>query len=929
MNVYGAILRITALTFLVLGSLATQVESQEVKVQVSDREAYVGAPIVLQIEVINAANYEPPDIFEIDGCDVRAAGAPSRRSQITIINGRRSESQTVTMQYLITPRREGRFEIPELRITVEGTEKTIASIPFVATKSESGDLLFAEIIGDKKTVYVGQPLNLKLKLWIKPYRDRENRIELDEGQMWQMLSGGTSWGLFSDRFQELAENRQRPGGKSVLRDDGEGNQRGYFLYVIDATIYPTRPGKIDGSDIQVVLDYPLEFGRVRDPIDEFFDDRGLGGSSLLQQMMEDDFGGSRFGRRLTVTKSRPVVADVKVDSTEVLPIPSEGRPADYRGAVGRYRIVTDAQPRIVDAGDPITLRIAVKGNGPMELVQAPPLHEIESLTQGFKITDQSIGGYVQGDRKEFETTIRPRNSDVTEIPPIPFSFFDPVKEQFQTVYSRPISISVNPAETLSLDSIVSNSQPQAGSEQIESQTGPDFRNRVSSDVLLATSSTSMDWKFFAIVPALVWLIIAVAKLAKWGFSNAPDLRSPKRIAQDRLSKSRNQQDIGGALVDFLAQVTQKMVPTPTPISRASIEAQKQAVGRLRILGHQQEANEVESFFHQLNGSPINGETVGQDQIGRLVDAANTLIAKIEVAFKANHELRVRSRRNKKNLGSKEAIVGSLLGFCLLFPGLCNACSLETSSESQWEAVFAEANDAYLRAEEILPKDQAEAKDLFSQSADKYQWLIEQGVDNGQLHLNLGNAQLRVGKLGHAIASYHRALRLIPNDAQTIANLRFAQDQLELDDESYEGVSEQSWGASIQVGASRFVRQVGTFFVTLVFAIASIGFWLCLTARTLQWKLPVLQLALLPLTLMLIAGFCLYASDRPSETVAILVSDQVTLRSGDGEEFEVLETIDSAVGLTSRVLDQRDGWLELSIEGKQSGWTPDTNVELID
>ena len=54
-----------------------------------------------------------------------------------------------------------------------------------------------------------------------------------------------------------------------------------------------------------------------------------------------------------------------------------------------------------------------------------------------------------------------------------------------------------------------------------------------------------------------------------------------------------------------------------------------------------------------------------------------------------------------------------------------------------------------------------------------QGLIDDGVDNGKLYYNLGNAQLQIGDLGQAIVSYRRAERLIPNDSNLRENLRFA------------------------------------------------------------------------------------------------------------------------------------------------------------
>ena len=213
------------------------------------------------------------------------------------------------------------------------------------------------------------------------------------------------------------------------------------MYEIEATVYPKRPGKIDADDVQIVVNYPTALGKSRDPFESFFKDSPFGrdpfgGSSRLSQMMNDDFFSSPFSNRLSVSSTRPIVGSATVDSTEVIPVPTAGRPDDYRGAVGRYKIITQATPTSVCAGDPITLNIGIIGTGPMELVQAPPLSTLSSLTADFKVEDQPLAGFVQDDTKVFPTTIRPRREGITVIPPIPFSFFDPETESFETVNER-------------------------------------------------------------------------------------------------------------------------------------------------------------------------------------------------------------------------------------------------------------------------------------------------------------------------------------------------------------------------------------------------------------------------------------------------------------------------------------------------------------
>ena len=224
---------------LILWVMSNSVVAADVDVRLSTREAWVGMPVVLQLSISNAEDYDQPTMPEIDGCDIRSAGPPSQSSQTTIINGRRSDNRSVVMQYLITPRREGTFEVPPITLNVDGRSFTTEKLRFVATKSQTGNLLFVEVEGGKEKVFVGQPLELTLKIWIKPFQDANRKLTLSEGDMWQMISDQTSWGSFLDRMKELASKNQRPGGKEVLRDDGQGHERSYYLFEIAATVYPT------------------------------------------------------------------------------------------------------------------------------------------------------------------------------------------------------------------------------------------------------------------------------------------------------------------------------------------------------------------------------------------------------------------------------------------------------------------------------------------------------------------------------------------------------------------------------------------------------------------------------------------------------------------------------------------------------------------
>ena len=915
----------------------TTASAQQVSALISSREAYVGSPIVVQLQIKNAKSYTLPEGFEIDGCDVEVAGSPQQLSQIRIINGRRIDSRSVTMHYQVTPRREGTFEIPKLEIEVDGKTKTTQTIQFVAIKSETGDLLFVEIEGKKERVYVGESLDLTLKLWVKPYQDREKGIKLDESNMWQLLSDTTTWGPFADRIQELAESRQRPEGKAVLRDDGEGNSREYFLYQLETTVYPDKPGKIDGDDVQVVVNYPVELGRSRDPFESIF-----GGSP---------FGRSPFGRRLSVTKSRPVAADSSVDSTTVLPIPSEGKPLDYRGAVGRYRIITQTDTKTVDAGDPVTLRIGVLGDGPMDLVQAPPLAELSGLTAGFKVEDQSLAGFVQDETKVFVTTIRPRSSGVSEIPPIPFSFFDPEKEAFETVYSDAIPLTVNESESLSLDSIVSgaNALPESAGQSGLAKTdpasksvGPDFENNFSQELLSNQQSrTWFDWKLFAVVPPLVWLVLFVGRLLIGLVRGMPDFRSAEARAITRIQKSSTATDVQSALIDFVADRTKQ-----------TVESVQQAAGALRMLGLSTEANEFESFVGQLDRSPLPStvQAVGDEStmdFQTQKDNAVELVRKLNSAVAGSKNVTIISKRRRKS-GPLQKTATSLLLVALACSqgfagqdgagGNMSADSTDSQlTKSQLESIFEQANESYRKASESAATDSAEAKVLFASAADQYQAVADQGVRNSELYINLANAKWQSNQPGRAIANYRRALRCDPTSAKAAANLRFAQSQVDLRHKAKGDDDQQKNKALVGEGVWSWIQiplqAIGLNVITIVFACASVLFWALVTLRSCWIRFSLAKWASVPLLVMLTAGGLLFAVDDRDSTVAVAVVDQLDVHAGDGHDFEINLEIESATGQQFPVLSQRGGWFQISLPGSKPandkmGWVHQSQVETI-
>lgn len=963
--------------------LSSAALAASVETRISTHQAYVGVPVTLQISISNVSDYEAPAPPVIDGCDVRSAGLPSQSTQITIINGHRRESRSVTLQYLVTPRREGSFTVPAVALQVDGKAVKTQPQHFVATRSETGDLLFVAVEGSQEKVYVGQPINLTLKIWIKPFHDAETGQTLSEGDMWNLLSDSSSWGSFEPKMKELAQRRQRPGGREVLREDGTGHEQVYYLYKVDATIYPKRAGKISADDIQIVVNYPTEIAESRSTMGGLFDD-DIFGNSPLSQMMRDDFFGFSFGKRLAITAARPIVGQASVNATEVLPVPSEGRPSDYRGAVGRYQIVTQATPTTVDAGDPITLNIGIVGSGAMELVQAPPLAEMPELTADFKVADESLAGFVQGDSKVFSTTIRPRQAGTKEIPAIRFSFFDPATEAFETVSSQPIPITVRAAEVLALDSIIGPTHHNPAAHPLSSSPigPPDFTNHSGTDVLTSQTppqSSGLNlWLLFIIVPPAIWLATAVAMnhrlIRRWIGNWIPRFQPLKKQYVAAIERADATIAVRDAVISYILRSLPHRFDGGS--REEEVDRATMACGALRTAGLYDLAGETESWLaaalrysaeSEAGAGRITTEVQAVAGLQQFKATAIDLVGKLESAIADQRQLPIHFTKPKKAQPRKTrkpsvgasgvphttltilALAGALATTATATTRLAQAQTpispatstaehtadrlatgpQTTLTHDQQVILLNEADAEYTHGLHIANSDAADAKAAFASAAQKYQLLVDSGISNDKLFLNLGNAYLQAGSLGRAIANYEKASRLAPDNAQVRKNLAFAQTQVVQHTDHQESGSNTN-GPQTALSLSRLKHAVSQWAIP-VLCLASVTFWGLLVLRTALEQWPVGRPAAAALLLMLLAGgasWWSHSDAAPLRSNAVIVTSHVTLRAGDGEQFGVVATIEQAQGYQVQRLNSRGAWTQIQTYDGHIGWLPSRDLEVI-
>ncbi|SMP37919.1 Oxygen tolerance [Neorhodopirellula lusitana] len=911
----------------------------EVNARLSSGQAYVDAPLTLQISIQNVGEFEPPNVPAVDGLEIEYAGAARQSSQQFMINGRVSRRQSVTLQYAVTPRREGVFEIPAMEVSVDGQIVKTSPIGFVASVSETDDLMFVEIEGKQDKVYVGQPLELVLKIWVQPYRDDELDYTLTEAEVWNLISRRSAWGPFQERMDEMTDRRQRPGGEPVVHANADGESKRYFLYEIETTFYPNKPGRIDADGVRIVVNYPVELQleRQRSMLDDFF------GGGFGPGMGDPFESGSRM--RLTIAKSRPISEAASVDATKIIPIPSEGRPASFQGAVGRYQVRANTDLKQVAAGDPITLQFGISGDGPLDSLQSPPL---DSLREKFRMDGQPLAGFVQDGVKYFTTTIRPIEETVSEVPAIEMSFFDPEKEEFETVMTEPIPITVLPAEKLAMDAIVGSDKPDGSESSVTSLQTPSalawsplnwmMSNSAEPTVLRNQQPSSLlSWlAWIYLTPACLFVVGMAIRGRKSLAALARLFRSAKQRAERRLQDVSQPVEIPAVLCNY--------VLVAFPLGRGNNNQDWQAcLGTLRSGGHSGLAAELESLAYRCKNSPATREATNL-----LVEEANRWIENAETA-RLKRRVLTSARASKARVaavgGMEKSSAGppsagprsagnSVAGVVLLLAVLCvgNGSAFAASgvvllSPDQQGTLLREADEIYRNAAKLpvaesgdsdtkreagdeSPSDKDDgsvAREAFRTAAMKYEQVIDSGVQNAAMYRNLANASFRGGQLGKAIVNYRRAEAFEPLSVKNQASLLAAQVRA--------GVPVAQWHMPL------VWMVVGGVFAWLG--------WSLLVRALIGGKRTLAIAGLLSLIVSLAClGMVLRQTTFGPGHQAIVVVDQLDVRIGDGEDFEIASRLDGTEGTVVELQQQRGDWSEIVTADSVRGWVPMTAVQQI-
>jgi len=133
-------------------------------------------------------------------------------------------------------------------------------------------------------------------------------------------------------------------------------------------------------------------------------------------------------------------------SIEVIPLPEEGKPANFSGAVGKFTLSAQVDTPKGIQNEPITLNVKIKGVGYIEGLPEPELSHLEGFQKYDTTTTQNLikQNELRGE-KCFDFLLIPRLAGNLQIPSLHFSFFNPEDGRYHTLSTDPILVSIAPA----------------------------------------------------------------------------------------------------------------------------------------------------------------------------------------------------------------------------------------------------------------------------------------------------------------------------------------------------------------------------------------------------------------------------------------------------------------------------------------------------
>ncbi|QKJ28687.1 protein BatD [Mucilaginibacter mali] len=385
---------------------------------VSQTEVAVGQQFQIDFALnTNGDRFAPPSFTGF-----QVLSGPNVSTSMTSINGATTVANTYS--YILAADHEGDFSIGPATIYINGRIAATRPIRMHVVKGQpqnrrtirqqqqqqqandveevsAGDMsktLFIKAVVDKTNVYIGEQLNVNYRLY--------TRVAILQNQL--------------DKLPELN------GFWSQDMNDKKQMNAIWHTEVLNGTKYNV-------ADIKQTILFPQRSGNLTiDPLGMTFIVRQ---QAQARDIMEQFFGS--FKDVKAKLKSQVVTIHVKE-------LPTAGKPLDFSGAVGTFKIDANVDKHALKSNEALNYNVRVAGTGNIMLMK--------NLTTNFPLdfekydpkTTDTINketGKITGSRY-YNYLLIPRHEGKYTIDPLKFTYFNPATERYVTLSTKAFPIAV-------------------------------------------------------------------------------------------------------------------------------------------------------------------------------------------------------------------------------------------------------------------------------------------------------------------------------------------------------------------------------------------------------------------------------------------------------------------------------------------------------
>lgn len=313
-----------------------------------------------------------------------------------------------TISFVVQARQQGKFTLGEASIeaggnkykakpiTIEVTERKQAPADPNDPMAIAAKLAYARALISKREVYVGEPLSLQYKLYFKT-----------DIRQWELLNQPD----FTNFYKQQIDEDQR---KTNIQQEQVNGEEVNTAVIYKALLMPQKAGTYKPGNLDIKLPTGIPTNRV-----DFWTNRPV--MNFVNQVSSHNVG--------TIT---------------VKALPEAGKPDDFTGGVGSFKLEAIVSRKELNANESLTIKYRLSGSGNLKFIEIPELSLPPTLeTFEPKSNDKiSINEKGMGGSKSVEYLIIPRYAGVYKIPAMSLSYFDLQTKKYKTLKTEEIEIKV-------------------------------------------------------------------------------------------------------------------------------------------------------------------------------------------------------------------------------------------------------------------------------------------------------------------------------------------------------------------------------------------------------------------------------------------------------------------------------------------------------